>query len=119
MPLSAGQMRKRIRIEQRTSTRDSYGEQVQSWSLVCERWAAIVKTPGIEVWASEQRLGRVPTTYVMRYPRDITILPQMRLTCDGALYDIKSAIDPDGMKAELHITCMQLVNDPIEGSTGP
>lgn len=116
MPISAGQMRKVIRIEQRTTTRDSAGEPLTQWSLVCERRAQIIRTPGRETWAVAQRSARVPTTFLIRFPRDLTIRPQMRLTCDNVLYDIVSTFDPDGLKAELEITCLELTNEPILGS---
>lgn len=118
MPISAGQMRKVVRVEKQTQTKDAAGEPLTQWSLVFERRAQIIRTPGRELWMSQERSGRIPTTFIIRFPRDdnMTVLPQMRLTCDGRLYDIVSAIDPDGLKAELEITCVEYVNNPIEGS---
>lgn len=114
MPISvvAGQMRKTVVIQQRTSTPDTAGEPGAIWATFITRRAAIVRLPGVERWIAQGRVPKVPTTFVMRYPRTVKVFPQMRLVCDGVIYDIISAIDPDGMKAELQLTCMELTNEP-------
>lgn len=114
MPINAGKMRKQVRIEQRTTQPDAAGEPQVIWSLLCTARAQIERAAGAEVWSGNERSGRVPTVFTTRFRADVTVLPKMRLTCDGVLYDIKSAIDPDGMRAELELTCEELVEEPIE-----
>ena len=109
-------MRKIIRVEQKTSTPDAAGEAQFSWSLVCQRHAAVDRANGRELFSANQRSARVPSVFVTRFPRDLTVLPQMRLTCDGILYDILSAYDPDGYRDILRIVCEQLVNEPVDGT---
>ncbi len=100
-------MREQVLIEQRSTQQDAAGQPVETWQVVARRRAEIERMTGREAWASQQRLGRVPTIFHLRWVEGIK--PQMRLTCAGALYDITSAIDPDGTKAELTLTCLELL----------
>ena len=109
----AGTMRHQVRIEKRTQAPDAAGELQTGWVLVAQRRAEKLSTPGREVWTAAQRAARVPTIFKLRHPRtDFEVLPQMRLTCDGKLYDIISAHDPDGRQVDLLVTCDELVNEP-------
>ena len=107
--MNPGQLRHTVRIERRSSTQDAAGEQVNSWSLVFHKRAALVRTPGREVFAAAERQGRVPTVFKLRFVEGV--LPEMRLIHGGKVFDIVSAIDPTGMRAELHITAEEHVEE--------
>jgi len=101
----AGDMRHLVRLEARSTVQDSVGEQLDSWTLVCERRAAIQRTPGTETFGAQARQGRVPTVFRLRYPVDVSppVGPEMRLIHDGRVYDVVGAVDQAGRKEELVI----------------
>lgn len=105
--IRAGEMRHRVRIEQRSGVQDASGEPNLTWSTFAERFASMKATPGTEVFSSEKRSGRVPTVFQLRYLAGVK--PQMRLTHikTGQVFDILSASDPDGKRAELVITTVE------------
>ena len=105
-------MRDVVRIEKRVQTQDANGEESTTWNLVCERYAENLPYPGREVWSGKERHGRVPTVFKMRYPKDFVVVPQMRLTCKGRLYDIISAIDVEGRETDLLLSCDELIGEP-------
>lgn len=109
----AGDMRHLVRLEQRTTEQDSAGERSVTWMLVCERRAAIQRTPGSEPFAAQQRQGRVPTVFRLRYPVDLSapVGPHMRLIHDGRIFDIVSAVDQEGLKEELIITAEERIGE--------
>lgn len=107
-----GAMRHVVRIEQRLANQDANGEESPSWSLVTQRRAEMLPTPGTEVFSSETRNARVPTVFKMRWPREVTVLPQMRLTTKGRLYNILSAVNDGGRGVDLLLTCEELVGEP-------
>lgn len=109
---TVGSMREVVRIESRTTSQDANGEQVASWSLVLERRAQMVATPGAELWSSKERTARVPTVFRMRYPTDAVVLPQMRLVCRGRVFNIISAIDESGRRTDLLVSCEELIGEP-------
>ena len=106
--VNAGAMRHQVRLETRSTARDAAGEPLLSWSLFAERRAELVRTPGTELFA-QGRNGRVPTVFKLRYLAGVT--PAMRLLCKGKVFNIISAIDPDGHRAELLVTAEELVEE--------
>lgn len=103
-------MREVVRIDRRSTTQDAVGEPLLSWVPFTPLLrAAIERTPGREIWASSERQGRVPTVFRLRW-RD-GVLPAMRLVSGDRVFNIVSAIDPDGMRAELVITAEELVEE--------
>ncbi len=108
-------MRDVVRIEKRSTAQDAVGEPVLQWVFFVQRRAQVEQASGREVWSSEQRQGRVPTTVRMRFVPGV--LPEMRLVLPARLptspedriFNILSAVDPDGLRVELVITAEELV----------
>jgi head-tail adaptor len=109
VPLDSGKMRHVVRIEQRATTQDASGEPALTWTLFASRRAAIVRTPGREIWSSEERQGRVPTLFRLRFLEGV--LPAMRVIHGDKVFNILSAIDPDGMRAELVLNTEEHVEE--------
>lgn len=106
----AGDYRHQITVQQRSTTQDAAGEQLDAWTTFITRRAAIQRTPGREAFAAAQDNGRVPTVFEMRYVDGVT--NAMRVVFDSRVFDIKSAIDPDnGLKAKLLVTCDERVGE--------
>jgi head-tail adaptor len=105
--IRAGEMRHRVRIEQRSGVQDAAGEPEVTWLSFAERRAAMRADPGSEIFSSEKRNGRVPTVFHLRYLAGVK--PQMRVVHikTGQVFDILSAADPDGRRAELVITTLE------------
>lgn len=112
-----GQARHRIRIEVRTTSQDTAGEQFTSWSTFATVWAELQKSPGREILASAQEQGRVPTLFRIRYLAGVS--PGMRVVHDTKVYDIISAPDPDGRKAEMLLTTEERVDETAGPDGGP
>lgn len=104
-----GAMRHVIDIEQRSPVQDTAGEPILNWNFVMRRRAEVVRTPGREVFAAAERQARVPTQFRIRYPRAIVVLPSMRVVWQSRVYNILSAIDPDGLKVDMLITAEEWV----------
>jgi len=114
--LNLGQMRHVVRIDVRSSAQDGAGEPVLSWSPFAPPMRAQLEvTPGREIWGSSERQGRVPTVFRVRYLPGVK--PSMRVIHkrddSEKVFDIVSAIDPDGLRIELVLSCEELVEvDP-------
>jgi SPP1 family predicted phage head-tail adaptor len=104
-----GKMRFRVSIEQRTDVQGASGEQLDTWNLFASRRAARVAMTGTEQFAAQQQFGRVPTIFTVRYIDGV--LPSMRLREGVKLYEIVSAVDPDGTKEKLTITTLERVGE--------
>lgn len=112
--IRAGELRHRVLIERRSSTLDAAGRPAATWTEHATRWASIKRNPGNEVLAADQRTGRVPTVFLLRWLSGV--LPEMRLTLLGQTprrFNILSPDDPDGRRKELHITAEELVEEVV------
>jgi SPP1 family predicted phage head-tail adaptor len=104
-----GTMRHRATLQQRATGLDAAGGVRNAWEDFATRWASLERTPGSEVWASAQNSGRVPAVFSLRYLAGVT--PAMRLVYDGKVYNVLSAVDQEGRKAEIVITAEELVGE--------
>lgn len=104
-----GPMRHRVTLQRRATGTDAAGGVLNSWEDVATRWASMDRAAGSEVWSSAQRSGRVPAVFRLRYLGNV--VPAMRLLFDGRIYNILSAVDLEGRKAELVITAEELVEE--------
>ena len=102
-------MRHRVTIQQRSTSTDAAGGQRATWENVATRWAAMDWVSGSEVTASATTSGRVPTVFRLRYLEGVA--PKMRMLLGSAVYNILSAVDQEGRKAELIITAEELVEE--------
>lgn len=107
--IQAGELRHSVRIEQRTTAQDSSGDPLPVWTLFAKRRAAVGRVPGKEVFSSTSaaRVATVPAVWRLRYLPGVT--PAMRLVHGQRVFNIISAIDPDGLKNELFINAEELI----------
>jgi SPP1 family predicted phage head-tail adaptor len=99
-------MRHSVTIERPTSDKDAAGQPKARWVKHAERRAEIVRSPGREAFVAASRLAKVPTFFRLRYLEGVTA--GMRLVHGEKIYDIKSAVDKDGLKRELEIVADEL-----------
>jgi len=104
-----GPMRHRVTLQRRATGTDAAGGVLNTWEDFDSRRASMDRASGVEVWASAQRSGRVPAVFRLRYLDGV--VPSMRLLFDGRVYNILSAVDQEGRKAELVITAEELVEE--------
>ena len=84
--MRAGRLDRRVTIQTRTLTRNSYGEQVETWADDDTVWGERFDLRGREFFAARQVSADVTTRFRLRYRTGLTVLH--RLVCDGVTYDI-------------------------------
>lgn len=108
-----GDMRHQVELQVRTTVQDGAGEQSPVWNVFQKRRAAIQRTPGGEVFASAQRGARVPVILRLRWLEGVTTAMRLLFKCncclDRGVHDVKSAVDPSGLREELVITAEEHV----------
>jgi SPP1 family predicted phage head-tail adaptor len=113
MSADIGPKREVIQLQQRSSIQGADGEPLATWEVVLTRRAEKLQLPGSEIYSGYERSGRIPTVFKIRHPRsDLNVVPRMRVICEGKLFDIISATDPDGTKVDMFLTCEELVEEP-------
>lgn len=89
--MQAGRLDRRIRIEEATTSADSFGQPLETWALVAEVWAELAPLKGGERWMAQQVTAETTTRFRIRYRDDVT--EKMRIVYDGAEYDIASVTE--------------------------
>lgn len=91
--MQIGRLNRRITIEEKSVSRDSYGAEVITWSEVVTVWAAVLPVRGREYIAMRQAQADVTTRFVIHYRAGLT--PAMRVLYNGAHYGIVEVIDTE------------------------
>lgn len=104
----SGEMRHVVELQVRSTVQDAAGERAHTWNIFAKRRAAIMRTPGQEVFASAQRAARVPVVIRMRWLAGVTDAMRLVFRCGccaaRGVHDVKSAIAEEGRNEELVVT---------------
>jgi SPP1 family predicted phage head-tail adaptor len=65
--MKAGKLDRRIRLETKSATLDTYGQETVTWNLLAEVWAEVLPTTGRELVASLQVTPEVMTKFRIRW----------------------------------------------------
>jgi SPP1 family predicted phage head-tail adaptor len=90
--MQAGKLDRRILIENKTSTRNSVGGNVETWSTLAERWASHRELGAKAAISGNEKdrlfYGEGDTIFVIRY--DDLVDANMRITYNGKIYAIEA-----------------------------
>lgn len=100
--MDAGQLRDRVTIEQRGTTRDAAGQKVASWTTLATVWANVRHQSGAEAIRADSEVSIVKASIRVRFREDVTA--GMRVVKGAAVFDIKAVL-PDGQRAFVDLVC--------------
>ena len=90
--INAGELDRRLTIQQPVGTKDEFGQNTDAWENVHTNIpCGVVYIKGGEVWETTQDVGNLTTDFKIRYFAGIT--PRMRILYEGEYYDIKRVIE--------------------------
>lgn len=108
--MRAGRLRQRVTVQQKTVTRNDYGEEIVTWADVLTAWAAVEPLRGREFDEAQMAGAERLTRIVLRWPGSgVTLRPEMRVYHAGRVYDIQSVIHVDERHREVQLHCKELV----------
>ncbi len=91
--MEAGKLRHKIDIQQFTTAKDSYGEDIKTWASFHKTFAEIRPLRGKEYFDTQQIVPEVDNKIVIRYRSGIA--PTMRVVWGSRTYEIRSVINFD------------------------
>ena len=100
--LTAGDLDRRIRIDQVTNTINDYGERIKSYSLYKTVWAKVDWKRSSEKEESNQRVQVSDVVFYIRN-LDITIDSDMRILYNSKYYFVNGVKEIDGRERFLEI----------------
>jgi len=84
--MRAGQLDRRITIEQNTPGHDAAGAPTESWATLATVWAEVRPAAGREFFDAQQIVAEAKVVFRIRYRSDVD--HKMRVSYAGNLYDI-------------------------------
>jgi SPP1 family predicted phage head-tail adaptor len=114
MALSAGTLRKRITLQQQSSSVDTYGQQISTWTDVATVWASIEPSVGRELMAAQAVSLAQPTTITIRWqtifasPRAVAA---MRAVYNGRIFNLHSVENESEQNTLLTLIASEGLND--------
>lgn len=97
MPLSAGKLDRRLRLERATTIQDAgSGQDVETWQLLATVWGSWRRASARETLASAEVTAAVTDIFEVRWSQQVRELgPKDRVVYDGKTYDIVEATEID------------------------
>ena len=108
MPIQAGQLRRKLRIERATETQDAYGQPLQTWTTYRPVYGAVRPVSASERFRAAQVEETITHRITTRYIAGVS--SKMRLvddTPEARQYEVKGVLDPDARRAALVWECVE------------
>ncbi len=105
--MRAGDLRHKVTIQQKTTTKDTEGIPSETWPDFATVWAAIEPLQGREFFSAQAVNAQVTTRIRIRYRAGIT--PTMRVSYGTRIFDIQVVIDVEERHRELQLMCQEVI----------
>jgi SPP1 family predicted phage head-tail adaptor len=107
--MRAGNLRRRIAILAQSTTKDSFGQPVDTdWTTVLSCWASIGAVTAKEVYALGPGFtSQVSHRVTVRFP-SVAVTAGMRVSYESRLFTVQAVSDPTEDKRELDLMCLEL-----------
>ncbi len=112
--MQAGQLRKRITLQQRSSAVDSFGQQSTTWVDVFTAWASIEALSARELLAAQALQNEVSHRITLRYRAELAspvAVSAYRAVYGGRVFSITGAINLDERNRTVDLLAAEGLNN--------
>ena len=112
--MRAGDLRHRAELQQQLVTKDSYGQQVNSWVTLATIWCQISPVSGKEAFMAQQVQSETTHQIRCRYRQEFAnpkTVAACRLLFKGRIFNITSSINWDERNREITLMATEGLND--------
>ena len=99
--MRAGELDRKITIQQNAPTADDYGQEIAAWSTLATVWAKKTDVRGREYFAQSGERAEIAAVFKIRYRADIKA--EMRISYAGKFYDIREIREVGGRNEGLEL----------------
>ena len=108
--MNSAKLRSTIRIERNSPTLNTFGEEVDNWTLFAVRRASIEPLRGREFWTSQEQESEITHRMRLRWDSKISsVTTKDRIAYTSRTFDIKSVINQMERGTEMQLMCMEKV----------
>ena len=101
--MQAGNLNRRITLQQRSAGQDALGQPVGTWADVATLWASVRHLSGLQALKASADVSEVQASIRLRYRTDITA--GMRAVLGTTVYDIKAVLPDEARRQHVDLTC--------------
>lgn len=105
--MEAGKLNRRITIQRKTVTPDSYNQPIETWKDEFSLWAQVISSGGREYYAAQKLNASTEIVFSVRYTTGIASTD--RIKYGSRVFEILSVNDVNGMREELQISAKEVV----------
>lgn len=105
--LQPGELNRKVIVEQRSTTRGTMGEEVDSWTTYKTIWCKVLPGRGQEAAIARRETGRLETKFWCRYFSGLTL--KMRLNLSGRYFDIVSIANIEERNRFLELSAVETI----------
>ena len=112
--MQAGNLRKRITLQQKTGAQDDFGQAVISWVNIATVWAEVEAASGDEALHGKQVESEVKSKVTVRYRSELAdprAVNAWRFAFDGRTLDIQACLYQDMKKRYVVLLCSEGLSD--------
>ncbi len=114
--MRAGDLRHRIRVQEKRETKNSVGETVTEWKdVICCR-ASIMPISGRENFSSEQFGSETTTKITVRWSKKHdSVTPKHRIVAGDRIYNIEGIVPDATGRINVRYLCSRAYDDRYQG----
>lgn len=112
--IRTGTLRKRVQIQQRATTQDTFGQQSTTWTTLATVWADIEALSGREAMAAQAANVDISHTITVRYQSIFAqpkIVATYRVLYNGRIFNVHSMENIEERNAIVVLTVSEGMND--------
>jgi SPP1 family predicted phage head-tail adaptor len=110
----SGKLNRRIQIQSQTTTQDSFGQELQTWTTVYTAWASIDIQASQLLYSTAEFMSKVTHRITCRWTSSVVVAANQRIVYTEATtgvvhtYEIQAALNTKQRNRELILMCYEL-----------
>ena len=107
--MRSGRLKKRLILQSKAETRDSYGATLITWTTEVTVWGSLLPLRGQELFAQQQIKPETAVRAIIRYYSGVD--STWRISHGGKFYDIETVVNENKRNRTLTLMCRQGVSE--------
>jgi SPP1 family predicted phage head-tail adaptor len=112
MALKAGQLNRRIQIQSQSTSQDSFGQPVTTWTTVLCTWARIDIQQSALIYSTAEFMSKVTYRITIRWQPTVVIAANQRVVYKDAItthtYEIQAVLNTKAANKEIVLMAYEL-----------
>lgn len=111
--MKAGDLRKRIELQQRSTAQDGFGQQLVTWTTLFTTWAQIEPVSGTQLDRARSIYNETSHRVTLRWRSQINDVRQVgsyRVVYAGRIFDVGASMNLDERNRTVVLLCAEGIN---------